>query len=78
MSTFKIEKVYFTPGSDTVTIAVRAESGPFRGNILDLYTTQQVLSKRCPEDRSTWSDAECIAEATAQLEATGATLSAAA
>lgn len=74
MTNFKIHKVYYTPGQDTVTIAVQADSGPFAGNVVDLFTTQQRLHDLCPADRATWSDAECIAEAAAQLEKGGATL----
>jgi hypothetical protein len=74
MNTFELHSVEYSPGRDSVRITVKPSSGPFRGQLHDLYASQQDLSKRCPDDRATWSDAECMAEAAAQLEKSGATL----
>lgn len=64
---FKLHKVYYTPGVDVVTIAIQAASGPFKGRIEDLYTTQTALG-------DAWGDAAVRAEAERQLGCMDCTL----
>lgn len=67
MSQFKVQKVYYTPGLEVVTIAVQATDGPFAGTIKDLYTTQAELG-------ADWGDDAVYDEASALLGAMDAEL----
>lgn len=73
MAEFSINSVGYIPGHESVRITVRAEDGPFAGRLHDIHTTQDALYARSP-DKGTWGDAEVLAEATAALASSNATM----
>ena len=71
---FHVHCVYFRPGHDVVTIAVRPTSSLLSQSIVDLYTTQSALAARCKSSDVPWGDTEVIAEVESLLTARGAEL----
>jgi len=71
---YRVVNVFFIPGAEGATIAVRPLDGPFAkaGTVLDLFTTDTALRAHLPDPAiGEWGNAEVIAEATTQLMAQG-------
>jgi hypothetical protein len=72
---FKLHGVRYNVNVDVVAIALRPDSQRLATNIIDLYTSQQLLHERAvAAGRDEWNDDDVIAEAIDQLAATGDTL----
>lgn len=66
---YRIVNVFYLPGADGVTIAVKPEGGPpalAKAGTIDVFTTQAALQALAPAG-TLWGDAEVIAEATRLL-----------
>jgi hypothetical protein len=72
---FILQEVRYAVNKESVAIAVRPNSSRIT-TIVDLYTTQTALQARAAlAGKETWADDEVLAEAQAQLESTGDSLS---
>lgn len=72
MQRFRIHKVHYFLGHETVTIEIEMVDGPFVGKRHDLFTTQEKLAEAAGSEN--WGDGAVRAVTAALLEPMGGTL----